>query len=1060
LDQLDPILGLPEAPDPDHPAVAFGRFRLTRRVGAGRFGVVLLADDPQLRRRVVVKVPQPAVLTDLASRERFVREARSAARLDHPGIVPVFEAGELNGLPYLVAGYVDGTTLGEWLRAQPGPVPPAAAARLVVKLAAAVQHAHERGVLHCDLSPSNVLLASAGGTDPEPVITDFGLARLTEDDPTLTRTYQVAGTPLYMAPEQARGDRRTLTARADVYALGVILYELLTGRPPFAAESGDLVISRVIQARPEPPRRANSAVPRDLQAVCLRCLEKDPADRYPTADALADDLGRFLAGRPTAARPVGPFGQFVRLASRNPAYTALFVVALAALCAVPAVAAWYSVRLEEEALGRRQAERDADRDRELADTREFFASLERVRVRRLERPPEWVDANLADLRTLAGLPPAADHRHDLRTEAAAALAAVDLCPVRTLAEGFMAYAPAYSPDGATLALCGWQARDDGTGVVRLYDVSTGRLFRELTFPIDPNWSNQTDRPDGCRVVAFSPDGRWLVAGTRGGQLARWDLSSADPGPVVWTAHTDDHPDPRQVWVMALAFTADGQTLYSSTREATRGWSVPRNWEPTGARHDFVIPGGTPLLGDRFPVMRRVDRLSELGYFDPRAGTTRTTGVRAFEIFAASRDGRVAAVCAVPDDTHGLTGTEAGARPRALLTADRTPTVELSIEQYGFGPGDGILATSEEHERRIKLWDVASGQVVTDRVAGGGSVRFAFSPDGRHLAVTEDEKAVVYEVTGRVRETLAVGPRQRTGAVAVRSDGRALVVVQHDPFKLAELTTLDVAPDRPPVILARRENAGGIASGLAAFAPDGSTFAYNATSLGSDRERVEYSDGTAVACERVSDLRFAPDGRLWAAEAHRVRVWTLPGWQEECPLENEAAARDAGMVFRAAAPGRRVSAIGRRDGRVFLLPAAGPAPPPRRVFASAVTSLALSPGEEKVLAGGERGEVIAWGVADGTITVLPDAHRDAVWSAAYGPGGWFVTGSADRTIRLWDADGRPVLTLRAGGGVRKVAVSSDGRLLTVLVDGERAVRRWRLAHLRDELAALGLDPGLP
>jgi WD40 repeat protein len=155
----------------------------------------------------------------------------------------------------------------------------------------------------------------------------------------------------------------------------------------------------------------------------------------------------------------------------------------------------------------------------------------------------------------------------------------------------------------------------------------------------------------------------------------------------------------------------------------------------------------------------------------------------------------------------------------------------------------------------------------------------------------------------------------------------------------------------------------------------------------------------------------------------------------------------------------VSAVGRRDGRVFLLPAAGPTPLPRQVFDSAVTSLALSPGEDRFLVGGERGEVVVLDVAVGGMSVLPDAHRDAVQSVAYGPGGWSVTGSADRTIKVWDAAGRPVLTLRAGGGVRKVAISSDGLLLTVLIDGERAVRRWRLDRLGVALADLGLAAGL-
>src|SRR5262245_30816206 len=380
LDRLAAILKVTADGDPTGPGVTFDRFRLVRRLGAGRFGIVLLADDPSLGRQVVVKVPQPAVLTDPAARERFVREARSAARLDHPGIVPVFEAGAADGLPYLVAGYVAGPTLAAWLRRRAGPVSPATAVRMTAKLAAAVHHAHERGVLHCDLSPSNVLLADADGPDPDPVVTDFGLARLLEDDPALTRTVQVAGTPQYMSPEQARGDRRGLTARTDVYALGAILYELLTGRLPFATESSELVLYDVVHSPPRPLRLGRSDVPRDLEAVCLKCLEKDSASRYPSADALADDLMRFLDGRPTTARPVGPAIRTARAVRRRPVLAGITAVAILAVAAIPAVAIRYSLRLDEAAAAKRQAERDADLDRELADTREFFATLERIRV--------------------------------------------------------------------------------------------------------------------------------------------------------------------------------------------------------------------------------------------------------------------------------------------------------------------------------------------------------------------------------------------------------------------------------------------------------------------------------------------------------------------------------------------------------------------------------------------------------------------------------------------------------------------------------------------------------
>ena len=213
--ELDAILSLPSHPQSAEPRIPFARFQLRARIGAGSYGIVLLADDPQLGRQVVVKVPLPAILADAVARERFVREARAAAVLDHPGIVPVYDAGELNGLPYLVAGLVDGPTLAARLAEQKSFAPPADSASLVRDLARAVHHAHERGILHCDLKPGNVLLPRPRGAElPSPVVTDFGLARVLNDDPALTRTFGLTGTPLYMSPEQARGDRRA-SDRAD-----------------------------------------------------------------------------------------------------------------------------------------------------------------------------------------------------------------------------------------------------------------------------------------------------------------------------------------------------------------------------------------------------------------------------------------------------------------------------------------------------------------------------------------------------------------------------------------------------------------------------------------------------------------------------------------------------------------------------------------------------------------------------------------------------------------------------------------------------------------------------
>ena len=1074
LDRLDPILALPTHPLSADPPLPFGRYRLRARLGSGAQGIALLADDPTLGRSVVVKVPQPAVLTDPPARERFAREARAAARLEHPGIVPVLEADDEGDLPYLVVGYVPGPSLAAWLRAHPGPTGARDAVGLLAALAAAVQHAHERGVLHCDLTPANVLLAPGASAPPgslaefAPAVTDFGLARSVLEGPALSRTFWIAGTPLYMAPEQARGDRRGLTARTDVYALGAILYELLTGGPPFPSETADAVLARVLRDSPARPRDVNPAISRDLNAVCLKCLEKDPVRRYPSAAALYDDLTNYLTGRPTQARPVGPVRVAARWARRHQLFTGVIALAAVAWAAIPALVVGYSGRLATEAATRQAAEAEAEASARKGREHAFYAALERVRQRRADGTYSgWGDESLADLKGLAVTPPD-DARPDLRSEAAAALAAVDLRPVRTLGAGFPAYAPMFSPDGTALALCGWHW-EEGThqGRVRVLDPATGHPVRELAFPIDPVWSARAGAADGCRAVAFSPDGRWLVAGTRGGQLVRWDLTARAPEPVVWTAHTTDHTDPRRVWVLALAFAPDGGTLYSSTRDSTRAWDVRNGWRPSGERRDYIVPSGSTILGTSFPVMRTRDQLGrELCQLDPRGGGIQPTAVQGEEIFAATRDGRLAAAIVLPDFALSLIATDPGAKPSPLRSPDRSGDERLAITCMGFNPDGSLLATVEEHARRLKLWDVSGGQLLVDRIVDGGSGRFAFAPDGRHLAITEGNRTVLYEVTGRVRETLAVRARRWTRVIAVRPDARGLFALSDDAWRNTELGTWDTSPGCLPAGTGYRDvGFRGARMPIAAVAPCGARFAFTTAragvgTTGGGGDRLEFGDGTAIECEDVTDLRFAPDGRLWAADGHRIRVWTAPAWTEERPLENDAADRSAGVVFRAVAPGKTVSVVGRRDGRVCVLRAGGSVhsvPPP---FNSAVTALGLSADEKRVLVGGGRGELCLLEASGRLVTLLRGAHRDEVTAVIFGPSGWLVTGSVDRTIKLWDAGLRPVLTLWFGGAVQQACLSSDGQLLTVLVRGERGVRRWRLDHLAAALADLGLPPGWP
>ncbi|HTH47248.1 MAG TPA: serine/threonine-protein kinase, partial [Candidatus Limnocylindria bacterium] len=348
---------------------AFGDYEVQAEIARGGMGVVYRARQVSLNRMVALKLILTGQFAGEDEVKRFRAEAEAAANLDHPNIVPIYDVGQVEGRHFFSMKLIEGRSLAE--RVRNGARDPVDSARLMQKVAAAIHYAHQRGVLHRDLKPANILVDAQG----EPQVTDFGLARRIGVDSGLTQTGAVFGTPAFMPPEQA-DDPRRLTVAADVYSLGAILYDLLSGRPPFEAPTPVETVMMVRDQEPTSLRSLRPEIARDLETICLKCLQKEPAKRYASALALAEDLERYLQGEPILARPVGPAERVWRWARRRPVVAALSCAVILLLLVVVIGAPWVATRLAHE------ADR-AERANEQAQHELWEARLAQARAQRL-----------------------------------------------------------------------------------------------------------------------------------------------------------------------------------------------------------------------------------------------------------------------------------------------------------------------------------------------------------------------------------------------------------------------------------------------------------------------------------------------------------------------------------------------------------------------------------------------------------------------------------------------------------------------------------------------------
>jgi WD40 repeat protein/Tfp pilus assembly protein PilF len=1035
-DTVVPQLCRTDPAAPVLPPGAFGGYDLLGEIARGGMGVVYRARQARPARLVALKLILAGAHADGDRRARLLAEADAIARLQHPHIVQVYEVGDHDGLPFLALEYVEGGSLAQRLGG--APLEPRPAAALLASVARAVHFAHQRGVVHRDLKPANVLLAADG----TPKITDFGLAK--QEGAGLTATGAVLGTPGYMAPEQAAGKGKDVGPPADVWALGAILYECLTGRPPFVAATALDTLAQVLAEDPVPPRRLNPAVPRDLETVCLKCLQKDSRHRYASAQDLADDLGRWLGGESVQARPVGLPGRTWRWCRRRPAVAGLSalvaVLLLVLLAGLLATLGWLRFRVQES-----------------EEALRWLAYRDEARAVRLSGRPGQRLAALAAIRKAVALPVPPGHtRDELRTEALACLCLPDLEELRAW-EGCPEGTSCLAIDGTLTTYA--RAQPSGEVSVRRIadDAEIGRF--------------KTDLPP---LLRLSPGGRFIFVDPAG---------ATSRGPMELWLRTDSEvkrvlTEPSAV-LGSCAFSADGRLL---AYRRSDGSLVLYDLQARAEVGRWRLPG--PMYGSlafapgsgRIAVCTSVEGrpVVEVRQVPGGAVLASLPHPSPCQAIAWHPDGRRLAVGC--DDLRIHFWDSSAGKELGAWEGHR----DGGLRPLAFDQGGNRLV-STDWSGLLRVWGTPFGEPLFTTPLGYRLSACEACPDeggGIRLVVREGLHGLrlLRLVENREHWTLSrqFWPGQSGLAMPLDANGR-LLLAQANPAK--GKPSLGVIETDTGRVLGQLPSSSGKLTKVLGAEPSGALLTYEWVGHGLVRWPRANDPATGM-------LRFGPPRRLYRASG--ADAW---GASADCGVIAVPLLNNGAVVGRLDEPvGRWLPLRPQDDVRHCAVS-------PDGAWVATATHWATP----------DKSACKVWHSADGTLArELP--IYGTVWTVAFTPDGrWLGTSAVGAGTRLWRVgtwekgpllsegeypfvfapDGRTVAVSDRGRSVRVCATDSghelarleipgqtevapmtfspDGTRLFAWCGGDVGIHVWDLGLLRRELAEMGLDwdaPPLP